>query len=81
MGVHPNIGADRFPMQGRYFHARVNVCFDYDTSRLFPGRIVRDDTEEPGRLIIALDDGRFVLSTECQYHIVSFATAPCPALP
>jgi len=46
------------------------VCFDYDTSRTLLGLVVRDDAEEPGRMIIKLEDGRHVLSTECQYQLI-----------
>lgn len=67
MGAYENISHDRFPKQGAYLGRAVDVCFNYDLSHRVRGRIVRDDTEEPGRLIIALDDGRYVLSTECQY--------------
>lgn len=59
-----------FPKQGDFLYRRVKVCFDYDTSQTWEGRIVRDDCEPPGRLIIALDDGRYVLSTECQYSFI-----------
>lgn len=49
---------------------KVNVCFNYDTSKTISGIIVRDDIEEPGRTIIKLDDGRYVLGAECQYSWV-----------
>lgn len=71
MGAHENISADRWPKQGAYLGRRVSVCFHYDTSREFPGVIVRDDDEEPGRLIIRLDDGRVVLATECMYSLAN----------
>jgi hypothetical protein len=47
----------------------VEVCFQYDTSRTIGGIIVRYDAELPHRGIIRLDDGRYVLTTECQFHI------------
>jgi hypothetical protein len=77
MGVHENINltAGRFPRQGSHHLARVEVCFHYDTSRTFPGQIVRDDAEEPWRTIIALDDGPVLLATECQYSIIESAHA------
>jgi hypothetical protein len=80
MGAHPNInpGAGRFPKQGSHLYARVLVCFDYDTSRQFPGQIVRDDDQEPYRTIIALDDGPLVLATECHYSMAP-ATPTRPA--
>jgi hypothetical protein len=73
MGTHINVGPLRFPKQGEWLGKRVNVCFHFKTEDLFPGTIVREDSEEPGRLIIALDDGRYVISTECMY---SFNNVP-----
>lgn len=68
MGVDNNIGHDRFPKQGTYLGRRVEVCFDYDTAHRIGGQCVRDDVEPPGLMILRLDDGRVVLSTECQYR-------------
>lgn len=79
MGCHKNIGADTFPRQGSFLGQRLNVCFNYDTSRQVGGVCVRDDAEEPGRMVIQLDDGRFVLSTECQYQPVRHAEREEPA--
>lgn len=73
MGIHPNISHDKFPKQGSWLNQPVSVCFNYDTSKLMTGRIVREDAEAPGVMIIALDNGRFVLSTECQYQPLSLA--------
>jgi hypothetical protein len=69
MGVHANIGFLRFPKQGDWVGKRVTVLFDFDTSMSIEGTIVRDDREEPGRCIIHCDDGRFVLTTECQHSM------------
>ena len=70
MGVHANIGAEKFPKQGEYIgQKRVLVCFNYDSSRTFPGVCIRDDIEEPFVTIFHLDDGRAVLATECQYQL------------
>jgi hypothetical protein len=68
MGVHPNVSHDRFPPQGDWLYKRVSVCFNYDTENEVPGQVVRDDTTDPGRMIIRLDDDRYVMSTECQYR-------------
>lgn len=68
MGTHPNVSYDKFPKQGRHFHKRCQVCFNYDTSKYVTGTIVRDDIEEPGLTIIHLDNGNLILATECQYH-------------
>lgn len=67
MGTVKNVGFSSFPKQGSFLNRFVQVCFDYDTSRTIEGVVVRDDAEEPGLMIISLDDGRYVLSTECQY--------------
>jgi len=70
MGCHENITFDKFPKQGPNLGKLVEVIFHYDTSKKIKGRIVRDDYEEPGRTIIALDDGRYVEAVECQYTIL-----------
>jgi hypothetical protein len=69
MGVSPCVTADAFPNQGRHLGRRAMVVFNYDTSRQFPGTIVRDDNESPWVGIIKLDDGRHVLMSECQYSV------------
>lgn len=70
MGCVKNISINSFPKQGRALNARVIVCFHYDTTKTIHGIIVRSDTEEPGEEIIKLNDGRYILSTECQYRFV-----------
>lgn len=70
MGIEKNISRDKFPRQGAWLGRQVNVCFDYDTSYTIGGEIVREDAEEPGRMIIKLANGRYVLSTECQYQLL-----------
>lgn len=70
MGCVKNISADSFPKQGKLLNKRVNVCFQYDTSKLINGTIVRSDAEEPGVEIIKLDDDRYVLSTECHFGFI-----------
>lgn len=69
MGSVKNISFNQFPKQSSDLGKVVNVCFNYDTSRLIEGIIVRDDAEEPNVTIIRLADGRYVLDTECQYTI------------
>lgn len=68
MGAHDNISFDKFPKQGSYLLREVEVCFNYDTSKTISGVVVREDAEAPGLMIIKLDNGRHVLSTECQYR-------------
>lgn len=67
MGHHPNVGMDVFPKQGSYLGRRVQVCFNRDDTDIIGGEVVRDDVEQPNRTIIKLDNGRYVLGTECQY--------------
>ncbi len=72
MGCHHNIGYARFPKQGNFKNQRVNVCFNYNLDHTIQGTIVRDDSEAPFVTIIQLDDGRFVLTSECQWQPCSF---------
>lgn len=67
MGIETNIDATNYPKQGTWVGRTVRVCFNYDTSTEIDGTIVRQDVEEPGHMIIALSDGRYLLSTECMY--------------
>lgn len=69
MGVVQSIGHSKFPKQGPRLNKRVLVCFNYDLANTIRGVVVRNDVEEPYRTIIRLDDGRFVLDTECQYTL------------
>ena len=66
MGCVKNITADTFPAQFDWVGGRVKVCFHYAPPDVM-GTIVRWDIEDPGVAIIKLDDGRFVLATECQH--------------
>lgn len=70
MGSHKNIDADKFPEQDCYLGVQVRVCFNY-VGRIFLGIVVRNDKESPGITIIKLEDGRHVLSTECEWRPVS----------
>jgi len=72
-GNEKSISFERFPKQGSFLLREVLVCFDYDTSRTLKGLVVREDAEEPGRMIIKLENGRYVLSTECQYRLPAHA--------
>lgn len=71
MGTHANITATQFPKQGDFLGKRANVCFHFDTTQVFPGKVIRDDAEAPFRTIIQLEDGRVVLDIECQYQPIS----------
>ena len=67
MGWSPNVDYDRFPKQGHLVGKAVRVVFNFGT-REVKGTILRDDVEGPRPLtVIQLEDGRVVLSTECQY--------------
>lgn len=69
MGSVQTITHNKFPKQGEWLNRKVDVCFNYDTDNQVKGIIVRDDMEEPFKTIIKLDDGRYVLTTECQYSL------------
>ena len=67
MAIVHSITAEKFPKQGNYAGKRVTVRFRMNQSKPTGGAFVRDDCEAPFVKIIQLDDGRFVLSTECRY--------------
>lgn len=67
MGVVNGISANEYPRQGTHGGKRARVLFNYGTGGEFPGTIVRDDMTAPFVGIIKLDDGRYILTTECQY--------------
>lgn len=67
MGVHSNIDMNKFPKQGSYLGKHVEVGFHYNVEQTIKGVVVRDDDEDPFLTIIRLDDGRYILATECQY--------------
>ena len=67
MGVHKNITTNKFPRQGNSLGQRCKVMFHYDSDNEFMGTVIRDDMEEPFIKIIKLDNGRVVLTTECQW--------------
>ena len=69
MGNHKDISYNRFPEQASFLGRRVNVAFHYDLANTVGGTIVRDDRAHPHRTIIRLDNGRYVLSDECQYTV------------
>lgn len=77
MGCVSTISYDKFPMQADHNYKypevgkRVKVCYHYDTNHYHYGVIVRSDREEPYKTIIALDNGRYILGTECQYSLVN----------
>lgn len=76
MGCVDNITFDKYPKQAdeNYKYPRVGkrvaVCYHYDTSKCHYGVIVRADREKPFETIIALDNGRYVRDSECQYRIL-----------
>lgn len=67
MGRCKNITHEKFPQQTENAGRKVMVCFHHDTNHTMGGTIVRDDAEEPFRTIIQLDNGNFVLGTECMF--------------
>jgi hypothetical protein len=79
MGCHENITASRFPAQDEYLGMRTDVVFHYDALKRLGGTVVRSDREEPGEMIIRLDDGRYVRAVECQYRLPYAAAAALDA--
>jgi len=69
MGIQAGINFDSYPEQGTWVGKRVSVCYEYDASRKHSGVIVRDDETAPFQTIIQLDNGRFLLTTECMYSL------------
>lgn len=75
MGCVQNITYEKYPKQKDKDYeyprfkigARVEVCYNYNTTNTHLGEIVRDDLEEPYRTIIKLDNGRYLLGEECQF--------------
>lgn len=67
MGCVENITAKTSPEQDEWLGKRTLVCFHYDPSAMIGGVIVRRDGEAPFKTIIKLDDGRYVLTTECMH--------------
>jgi hypothetical protein len=74
MGTTTQIDADTYPAQGDYNGRRVQVCYNYDTARTVDGTVIRDDKTAPWLTIIRTDDGRTVLSTECQWSPIDSST-------
>lgn len=76
MGCIETIAYDRFPKQrGQDYKypkfavgSRVEVCYQYDSSKKHSGIIIRDDVEEPFETIIKLDNGRYLRGAECQFR-------------
>lgn len=69
MGVHENIGMNKFPRQGSLVDKKVEVTFNYSPLNTISGVIVRDDIESPFVTLIKLNDDRYCRASECQYSI------------
>lgn len=70
MGIQSGITAKEFPKQSSWKGNKVKVCFNFTIKDSIEGVIVRDDMEAPFKTIVKLDDGRYVLGTECQYSLL-----------
>lgn len=70
MGMVNNISYDKYPIQ-KHIGERVQVCFGYDTSKTYDATVVRSDCESPYITIFKLDNGRYLLSTECMFRYLS----------
>ncbi len=69
MGVVNNVSTYHYPKQSANVGKRVEVMFRY-SNIVLTGRIVRDDAEPPLETIFHLDDGRYILDSECQYRVI-----------
>lgn len=67
MGCISTIDYDNFPKQQSFIGKRVEVCYNFDTTKVHYGTIVRCDKESPFKTIIKLDNGNYILDVECQY--------------
>ena len=70
MGYVNTISYDKFPKQSNKVGKRVLVTYHYELKDFHLGTVIRDDTEEPHVMIIKLDNGNTILSTECQYRFI-----------
>lgn len=61
------ITADSFPPQGKLLGRKVRVVLNHKPPVL-GGTLVRQDIAYPHVEIIQLDNGRFVLGTECDWR-------------
>jgi hypothetical protein len=66
MGVVADITFESKPKQGSLVGRRVDVCYNYDTTKTEAGTLIRDDRVT----IIMLDSGFPILDTECQYSLI-----------
>lgn len=55
-----------FPEQSELLGEETQIYFNYDTSNILNGVIVRDDKESPFVSIIQLENDRYVLGSECK---------------
>lgn len=69
MGSHQNIDHNKWPEQSTFAPplSRAKVCFHYDTTHTFGATVLRNDSAEPGEMLLQLDDGRVVRSVECMW--------------
>ncbi|TVX93062.1 recombinase family protein [Paenibacillus agilis] len=59
-----------FPEQGTEVGSKVLVSFNGKPQIEYHGTIVRSDDVEPFNTIIKLDDGRYILDTECAFELI-----------
>ena len=68
MGALENISASKFPKQGGQLGKQVKVCFHSNADITLNAEVVRDDREEPFRTIFRLENGNYVLASECHWQ-------------
>lgn len=76
MGMVSNINNVQFPVQGNFRGKKMKICFNYDTSKKYDAICIRDDAEEPGKMLFSFTHPmtgktEYVLSTECMYSPVA----------
>lgn len=65
-----NINYDEKPKQSDWLNRKVVVCYNYETDKTENGVIVRCDEVQPGIMLIQLESGFILRSTECQYRLI-----------
>ena len=67
--LYENVTSSRFPKQCEArLNRKVFALFHDDLMLRVPGTLVRCDEEMPYVTILKLDDGRFILDTECIFE-------------
>lgn len=69
MGIEKYVKSGVFPKQNSYLLNRsVEICIECNDAGMTKGKIVRADIEEPYVIIIHLENGQYVLGSECRFN-------------